>query len=425
MKLSDKKYYWRIGEPPPPLDKHSETKHAIIEEYVRRYILTMMSRATIPLLQLSLVDGFCGGGNYTKESGSLADGSPIRLLQAVQQARAELNVGRRLPREVSVDYHFNDLLPDTTDYLRYWLNGKFEEGCLDTADRQRFEITTGDFLAELPLMLQKIKSRRMGEHAIFVLDQYDYDDIPLPQIANILRYLEGAEVILTFNIGSLITYLSDRAANRKPLARIGLDHYIPWERIRHLKATEKQHWRRIIQRHIAQGIRTESGANFMTLFFVKPHGINTWDYWLIHLSNRYRAHDVMKTLHWEHATEFGHELEPGVFVLGYDANQDSDYTGQSTLVFGESSKDSCIDGVREYFGERIFSENGPVLIADLLRGCVSNSMGAESHLMASMRQLHSSKNIVISTKDGRIRRPSKHYSNDDIVEANRQIILIQ
>ncbi|WP_043465136.1 three-Cys-motif partner protein TcmP [Azovibrio restrictus] len=425
MKSSNKKYYWRIGEPPPPIDKHSETKHAIIEEYVRRYILTMMSRATIPLLQLSLIDGFCGGGNYTRESGGLADGSPIRLMQAVRQARAELNLGRRIPREVSVDYHFNDLLPDTTDYLRYWLNGKFEEGCLDIADRQRHEITTGDFLAELPRMLQKIKSRRMGEHAIFVLDQYDYDDIPLPQIANVLNHLEGAEVILTFNIGSLITYLSDRAANRKPLARIGLDQYIPWERIGHIKSSERQSWRRVIQRHIANGIRAESGAKFMTLFFVKPHGVNTWDYWLIHLSNRYRAHDVMKTLHWEHATEFGHELEPGVFVLGYDANQDSDYTGQSTLVFGESSEDLCVDGVREYFGDRIFSGNGPVLVGDLLRECVGNSMGAESHLLTSMGQLHRSKNIVVSTKDGRIRRPSMHYNNDDIVEANRQIILIK
>ena len=163
----------------------------------------------------------------------------------------------------------------------------------------------------------------------------------------------------------------------------------------------------------------------MTLFFVKPHGVNTWDYWLIHLSNRYRAHDVMKTLHWEHATEFGHELEPGVFVLGYDANQDSDYTGQSTLVFGESSEELCVDGVREYFGDRIFSGNGPVLVGDLLRECVGNSMGAESHLLTSMGQLHRSKNIVVSTKDGRIRRPSMHYNNDDIVEANRQIILIK
>lgn len=52
-------------------------------------------------------------------------------------------------------------------------------------------------------------------------------------------------------------------------------------------------------------------------------------------------------------------------------------------------------------------------------------MGAESHLLTSMGQLHRSKNIVVSTKDGRIRRPSMHYNNDDIVEANRQIILIK
>lgn len=41
----------------------------------------------------------------------------------------------------------------------------------------------------------------------------------------------------------------------------------------------------------------------------------------------------MKALHWEHATEFGHELEPGVFVLGYNANRDDEYTKQPTFEF--------------------------------------------------------------------------------------------
>ena len=78
----------------------------------------------------------------------------------------------------------------------------------------------------------------------------------------------------------------------------------------------------------------------MTLFFVKPHGTNSWGYWLIHLSNHYRAHEVMKSLHWEHATDFGHELEPGVFEFGYNANKDNEYTGQETFEFGGTIKGS-------------------------------------------------------------------------------------
>lgn len=422
--MSDDKYFWRIGSPPPLLDKHSETKHRIVEEYVRRYIQTVMAPAHIPALQLTLVDGFSGGGNYITENGGLADGSPLLMMRAVREARAMLNLNRRVPRQINVDYSFIDKLPDTTDYLRYWLNGKLDEGSLDLDDHQRAEITTGDYLNELPALIQKIKARKMGEHALFVLDQYSYDDIPLSSIANVLNSLAGSEVILTFNLGSLVTFLADRAENRKPFVRLGLDSYIPWEKIKLLKATEKQRWRQIIQRHIAHGIRTETGAKYMTLFFVKPWGTNSWDYWLIHLSNRYRAHEVMKTLHWEHATEFGHELEPGVFVLGYDANKDADYTGQAPFDFGETSRQACIDGVREYFGETIYEIDKPVNVSEIFQGCVSQSTAAESHLMTSMQQLHASKNIIVTSKDGRVRRPSKHYRGDDVITPSKQIILI-
>lgn len=421
--MSDDKYYWRIGYPPPALDRHSETKHRIVEDYVRRYILTLMSQATIPALQLSLVDGFCGGGNYLKDSGDLADGSPILMMKAVREARAILNTDRRVPRAVNVDYAFIDVVPDTTSYLEYWRNAKFEEGAIDRCDFERSEVITSSFELELNALIHKIKTRRMGERAIFLLDQYNYNDIPLPSLNGILQSLAGAEVIFTFNVGSLITFLSNRASNRKPLMRLGLDSYIPWESLRAIKS-DKQHWRQIIQRYIAHGIRQETGAKFMTLFFVKPWGSNSWDYWLIHLSNRYRAHEVMKTLHWEHATEFGHELEPGVFVLGYDTNKDKNYTGQTPFDFGDGSRTTCIDGVREYFGEQLFEIGKPMTVSEVFQGCISNSTAAEQHLMVATKQLHQSKSIIVTTRDGAVRRPSKLYHADDILIPSKQIMLV-
>ena len=107
-----------------------------------------------------------------------------------------------------------------------------------------------------------------------------------------MRNLKGAEIIMTFNVDNLITYISDRAENRKALENIGLDAYIPWQQIKQIKA--EREWRQVLQRCLAHGIKQETGAKYMTLFFVKPHGTNTWGYWLIHLSNTYRAHAVMK-----------------------------------------------------------------------------------------------------------------------------------
>jgi len=204
-----------------------------------------------------------------------------------------------------------------------------------------------------------------------------------------------------------------------------LDAYIPWSDLKLIKATQKQQWRQILQRHLAHGIKCETGAKFMTMFFVKPHGLNSWGYWLIHLSNEYRAHAVMKSLHWEHATEFGHELEPGRFVLGYNANKDAVYTRQQTFEFsGAGSKDACINGVREHFGQAIFQLDKPTRLADLFQSCVTNSTAAETHLMEAARQLHASKNVIIVSKDGTVRRTNKSYSLSDVIEKSKQIILI-
>lgn len=420
---SDDKYFWQIGSPPPPLDRHSQTKHDIVEEYVRRYVLKLMAQANIPELRLSLIDGFSGGGCYKTEEGGFADGSPLLMMRAVREARIWLNQGRRVPRNINVEYTFVDILHETTNYLRYWLNARHQENAIDLIDFNKTEVITNDFLKELPKILRKIQQRKMGEHAIFVLDQYCYKDIPLPEIANILRTLKGAEIIMTFNVDNLTTYLSDHAANRKSVENIGLDKYIPWAELKLLKATKKQEWRKVLQRYLAHGIKCESGAEFMTLFFVKPHKTNSWGYWLIHLSNRYRAHEVMKSLHWEHATDFGHELEAGIFVLGYNANKDSDYTGQATIEFGEQSKDACIDGIREHFGKQIFLLNKPIPVGELFQGCVSKSIAAETHLLAATKQLHTSKNIVIVSKDGTVRRPSNTYRMDDVIEPSKQIII--
>lgn len=331
---------------------------------------------------------------------------------------------RRVPREINVDYHFIDIHPSTTQHLKFWLDAKRQDGSITEGDFARAKVITNNFLAALPSIVQQIQTRRMGERSIFVLDQYDYDDLPLPEIGKILRTLNGAEVILTFNIGSLITFLSDRAANRKPLTRIGLEKYVPWSEITTLKATEKRRWRQILQRYIAHGIRQETGTRFMTLFFVRPWGPTPWDYWLIHLSNRYRAHDVMKTLHWKHSTEFAHELEPGVFVMGYDTNNDSNYTGQATFDFSERCRISCIDGVREHLGQSIFAAGQPLRIKDVFESFVSNSTAAETHLMEATRQLHMSKDVIIVSKDGKVRHPSKKYHPDDVIES-KQLILIK
>ncbi|WP_018605551.1 three-Cys-motif partner protein TcmP [Uliginosibacterium gangwonense] len=423
-KKKKKKYEWELGKAPPVLQQHSAVKHRIIESYVRNYVQTVMAPATIPRLQLTLVDGFSGGGCYLAENGSgFVDGSPLLMMRAVREARARLNLGRNKLRDIVVNYELIDIEPKTVEYLHYWIAARNSEGLLDQVDVQRAAVKRASFLDELPRIKASIKARKMGERAIFVLDQYNYDDLPMEEMAGILREIKKSEIILTFNVGSLMTFISDQAANRKPMVRIGLERYIPWQDIGELKAGDSQKWRQVLQRHVAHGIKSETGARYATLFFVKPLGSNTWDYWLIHLCNNYKAHEVMKDLHWEHATEFGHELEPGVFMQGYDANRDQDYTQQSPFDFGPGSRELCVDGIREFMGRQIYAHDKPVTLRELIEGCVSRSPGSTQHFLEAAHVLHTSQDIVVCDASGCIRRPSKNYNFDDVVEPSRLIRL--
>ncbi len=160
---SDDKYLWQIGSPPPALDRHSQTKHNIVEDYVRRYVLKLMAQANIPELRLSLIDGFCGGGCYQTEEGDIADGSPLLMMRAVREARMFLNQDRRIPRNINVDFIFVDILQDTTNHLRHWLAARQQENAIDLLDNNRVKVITNKFFVELPRIIDAIKLRKKGE----------------------------------------------------------------------------------------------------------------------------------------------------------------------------------------------------------------------------------------------------------------------
>jgi len=71
-----------LGGPLPRLFRHSEVKHALLRDYLVDYFLTLVSSPHQDRIQITVVDGFCGGGRYLNEAGVSAPGSPIVILEA-------------------------------------------------------------------------------------------------------------------------------------------------------------------------------------------------------------------------------------------------------------------------------------------------------------------------------------------------------
>lgn len=405
MAKDDEKYIWDwTSKTFPIIDPHSKIKHRIIDDYLQTYVQVIMSNPMIPWLRLSVVDGFCGGGLYMDEETGQYAGSPLIVLRAIEEVQAKINIGRTKPRAIHSQNFFVDVKKENIDCLQAVL----------TAHGQGHRIGNdvflqcADFAQALPSIAHRIKSFGRTERALFLLDQYAYGDVPFSSVKWIFNNVANAEVLLTFNVDALVTYLSNRQANRKAIANIGLEQHIPWAELSALKANNKHTWQYLIQRCLSKGILAESGASFMTVFFITPLGSNPRTYWFIHLANSYRANSVMKEIHWQYGNHFSHMLSPSLFV-GYDANRDIHITEQHDLALGEEHH---FDGATN---ERICNELSEILpqqihatpeqtFQQLMNKIANYTMADEDLVKRSLDVAVMNGDIEVLDKDGKSKR---------------------
>lgn len=96
-------YDWIWGAPPPLLKRHSEVKHALLRSYLVDYFLTLVPLPQQEKIQLTIVDGFCGGGLYHNESDQEVPGSPIVILESIREAEALVNMRQERRKPIQID----------------------------------------------------------------------------------------------------------------------------------------------------------------------------------------------------------------------------------------------------------------------------------------------------------------------------------
>lgn len=426
-KEKDEKYIWDISKGLfPIIDPHSKIKHQIFEDYLKEYVSVLMKNPNIRELYLSIVDGFCGGGQYwdIKEGADIHLGSPLISINAIKEAEVELNKGRHIQRKIITQNFFIDINQQYIDCLKAVLH---TQGQINRLDKDIFLICS-EFTKVLPTIIHKIQQQGKGNRALFLLDQYAYKDVPFDAIKKIFRSVKNAEVLLTFNVDSLIDYLSDTTTNRKAVSNIGLERHIPWQEIKKLKIENKYEWQYIIQQKLSEGILIECEAEFMTIFFVKPKGSNSRAYWFIHMANSYRANDVMKEIHWRYGNNFSHMLTPALFI-GYDANKDIRVTMHEDLLsatehnFDNVTNQKIIDTLSEKL-PRIIYEKNAIPFANLMYNITNFTMATEEKIKEALDYAIETKDIQVFSKDKKTkRRKGSSIHIGDIIETPPQKIM--
>jgi three-Cys-motif partner protein len=357
-----KPYDWQIGQPLPLLGDHSVAKHDIFEQYLGIYIERLTRTPSQTMLNLTIVDGFCGGGLYRLGAGE-ADGSPLRLLRAVEQADAALNAARTKGFQVRADFVFVD---DSADHIAFLRDVLMIRGFGPRLDRDIFLVRSA-FEDACPGIVERIQRKGTAHRSLFFLDQCGWSEVRLATVRGLLTTLRNPEVILTFAVDALIDFLSLKTAESEALLNIELDR----EDVRDLMDMKSgEGWRFLIQNGLYRHIQARTGAGFYTPFFVHSTESHR-SYWLLHLSNHRQARDEMGKLHWRLNNHFQHHGGAGFHALGFDPSKDI-RQGLMTFMFDDDAMRRSEAAVLEQLPRMIRAANrdggGGLSVQDLFAG---------------------------------------------------------
>lgn len=407
-------FSWKVGAPPPKIEPHSERKLAVIERYLQVYFDTVVRDPRMDNLNITFVDGFCGGGMYAAKNGPRT-GSPMSILNGVFEAAVKLNQGRQKPIRIDASYHFGDESRDHIEHLAEVLRtSQFGENV-----GRNIHLHNSSFVEVLPRIIAEIRSRQTKGRSIFLLDQFGYSDVPMAAIKSIFESLPRAEIILTFSIDALLNYLQVERDPLPVVRQFGVDEAFlrQWS----IWKQDARSGRAMAQRALMQQIHSFSGARFFTPFMLFSTADNR-HMMIAHLSQSQTARDKMLSVHWELNNTFRHIGRGSLFELGYDVRLEND---DSLFAFSDMDRGVMRRELENELPERIFdlSRAAPLAVGGLLDAIGNKTAATNIDISETLRRLSGQREIEILNRGGGLKRPGAIISPTDSIRMARQMRL--
>ena len=409
---------WSEGKP-AIIKQHSIAKHEVLRAYLVAYMDTLV-RPGQDAVNLTLIDGFAGGGLYKHEdTQKLVLGSPFVFLDAVRESQARLSIGRKKELAWNIGFFFVEKNLAALQFLRGALS---DNGYGDRLGKD-IHLFPGTFDNHAEALIGEVKKRtpRNGR-SIFLLDQYGYKDVPAPLVRRILTELPRAEIILTFAVDSFINFAGDNGTSTKILCGLGIPDPLQGRTFDEIKRNEKD-FRLFIQSQLYKSLVDGCGAKYYTVFFIRTDGHG--DYWLVHLSQHPRARDVMTRVHWEKNNNFIHYGGAGIQMfraLGYSAKNDLSYTRQDPLgfCFDESAADASRRMLTDQLAPILRERAEGITYGTLFSSTCNHSPADGGIYKRALADLVSHKEIEIVSPDGAKRLKASTIRDDDVLRPAMQ-----
>ncbi len=377
--MTPKAFSWGGDGTQPPIQPHTSKKLKVIKQYLDDYFDTVVPNPRTDNINITLVDGFCGGGVY-RNGDAETEGSPLLLLRAVSEAKTRLNQNRKKPLTINAKFHFNDIDRNHVESLK--------ETIISTPFQEEFgdsiEYSNLSFVEALPTIIAKIKKKQNVGRSIFLLDQKGYKDAPMDAIKSIFA-LNRAEVLLTFAIDHLLNYLTEKSLALPTYADFEIDKEFLdfWQA--HKK--DEKIGRQVTQRLLISKLHRQGGAKFFTPFMLWS-GTENRTMMLAHLSNHQAARNVMLKVHWGTQNSFKHYGSGSLFQLGFDHRNIKHEKG----IFNFASQDAVVmqDQLMEELPRElnnILAEDQPVSVQHLLEFIGNRTAATNDHIFEVLKLL--------------------------------------
>lgn len=403
--MAKKEYDWEGGA---VLDDHTKKKHEILKEYFRQYLITRCQTPQQEKFRVSVVDGFSGGGLY--RCGSF--GSPLIFLDTLDKTTKEINIKRLAsalkPIQVECLLIFNDQDGSVIHQLKSNASpviAAIKEQ--NTSLNIQVEFYNECFEVVYPKIKQRLTVAKCN-NVFFNLDQCGYSHVTAPIITDIMSSWKSSEVILTFMIKTLLTFLSPRSGNNK----VPLDPGIK-AKIDLLQSSNEGHLSKKEWLAAAEQIAYTHLKNHAT--YVSPFSINNpsgWRYWLMHFASNYRARQVYNNVLHESGKAQAHYGRSGLHMLSYDPREE----GQLYLFDQDSRAEakSCLyDDI-----PRFIAASGNVLTVQEFYASAYSETPAHSDDIHEM--IMENPDLEVITGSGGTRRKAHSIKPTDILKLKNQ-----
>lgn len=408
--MSRSTFEWALDSSPQKIFAHSAAKHKLIKNYLDRYFDTVVPTPKMERLQISLIDGFCGGGAFMNSSGETVPGTPMIMLQAVKDAEERLNRDKHKKLEIDARYYFIDKSKAAIDYLQQEIKKTEFASQIDN----KIHLLHGEFQDEYENIIKDIRKKSSAGRSIFLLDQFGYREVPLLICQRILSTLRRSEIILTFAIDWLIDPMSLSPAFLNGVSSLGISE----GQIKEILATKNHRKNRyFIQRILARHLQYKTETPYFTPFFLRSEKAHR-NLWLLHLSQHPTARNVMVSSHWDIQNSSIYQGKGGLNMLGFDPGWEG--TLPLDFKFDGNAEAQTMEALRQDIPYRI-EALGPITFDAFFREIANDTSAKFDHILRAIMDGYKEKDLEIWTPSGRRKKPDTQLKSTDYIQLSQQL----